>query len=94
MTSEVSLTGPGLQLHYRVFNLSDREFWTHNDSDDLTAESWVMVLLGFTFLKCVAQLVPVSSCAPLTACVFLPVMESRTVPTGSMRGTAVLVLLF
>lgn len=28
MTSEVSLTGPGLQLHYRVFNLSDREFWT------------------------------------------------------------------
>lgn len=25
MTSEVSLTGPGLQLHYKVFNLSDRK---------------------------------------------------------------------
>lgn len=25
MTSEVSLTGPGLQLHYTVFNLSDRK---------------------------------------------------------------------
>lgn len=28
MTSEVSLTGPGLQLRYRVFNLSDRRLWT------------------------------------------------------------------
>lgn len=27
MTSEVSLTGPGLRLHYRVFNLSDRKLW-------------------------------------------------------------------
>lgn len=26
MTSEVSLTGPGLQLHYSVFNLSDRKW--------------------------------------------------------------------
>lgn len=30
MTSEVSLTGPGLQLHYTVFNLSDRKLETRN----------------------------------------------------------------
>uniref|UniRef100_A0A3Q3ATS6 Transmembrane serine protease 6 n=1 Tax=Kryptolebias marmoratus TaxID=37003 RepID=A0A3Q3ATS6_KRYMA len=28
MTSDVSLTGPGLQLHYSIFNLSDRKLCT------------------------------------------------------------------
>lgn len=43
---------------------------------------------------CVLQLARASFCALSMACVFLPVMELRTVPMDLMRGTVVFILCF
>lgn len=41
MTSEVSLTGPGLQLHYTIFNISDRKLCLGNENKLLRSSSYV-----------------------------------------------------
>lgn len=94
MTSEVSLTGPGLQLHYTVFNLSDRKMearnlenrkwgWTPMQWSDVWTEC-VCVLVCFVLQHALG-----SFSAPPMGCVFLHVMESRTVQMVLMRGTVV-----
>lgn len=85
MTSEVSLTGPGLQVHYSIFNLSDRKLRMQERFP--RRDPWSNVSFGCCFL-CV-QLVQVSSCALWADSVSPCVTESRTAPTDWMRGTVV-----
>lgn len=83
MTSEVSLTGPGLQVTYSIFNQSDRE-----------CETVTLTHLSFDTSECsrgfsAAQHVRISFCVTSTASASRRATASPTVPTVWTRETAV-----
>lgn len=96
MTSEVSLTGPGLQLHYSLFNLSDRTLEAETETTTREKKKFSLPLIHkqrvfvFVFVF-VLQPAQVSLCAQSMVSAYLPATASTTVPMDLTRQTVVII---